>query len=153
MNSRPQASESTQLVWQGCFFFLYSLATFDDQLSKNFHRLVILCTCWDTTSEKTGLWQLPKVSKVFNCVISKAVVLQQFILETTFQGLVILTHMHICWCQIMELLKSTEKVLQFLIWILKIIFGQFLCFKVTLNIFLDNYLFIISFKIILFLYN
>ena len=37
----------------------------DDQLSSNFHRFIILCICWDTPSEKTGLWQLPIVSSVF----------------------------------------------------------------------------------------
>ena len=38
---------------------------FDDRLSSNFHRCVILCICWDTPSEKTGLWQIPMVSSVF----------------------------------------------------------------------------------------
>ena len=48
-------------------FFLSLLSrNFDDRLSSNFHRFVILCICWDTPSEKTGLWQLPKVSRVFN---------------------------------------------------------------------------------------
>ena len=47
-------------------FFLSLLSrNFDDQLSSNFHRFVILCICWDTPSEKTGLWQLPIVSSVF----------------------------------------------------------------------------------------
>ena len=38
---------------------------FDNQLSSNFRRFVILCICWDTPSKKTGLWQLPIVSSVF----------------------------------------------------------------------------------------
>ena len=56
-----------------CFFLLFCELTrpfcwiknFDDWLSSNFHRFVILCICWDTSSEKTGLWQLPIVSRVF----------------------------------------------------------------------------------------
>ena len=50
-------------VWQGCFFL--SLSYFDDQLSLNFQRFVILCICWDTPTVKTSLWQLPIVSSVF----------------------------------------------------------------------------------------
>ena len=47
-------------------FFLPLLSrNFDNQLSSNFHRFVILCICWDTPSENTGLWQLPIVSSVF----------------------------------------------------------------------------------------
>ena len=47
-------------------FFLSSFSrNSDDQLSSNFHRLVILCICWGTPSEKTCLWQLPIVSSVF----------------------------------------------------------------------------------------
>ena len=34
-------------------------------MSSNFHRFIIWCTCWDTLSEETGLWQLPNVSSVF----------------------------------------------------------------------------------------
>ena len=30
---------------------------YDDQLSSNFHWFVILCICWETPSENTGLWQ------------------------------------------------------------------------------------------------
>ena len=48
-------------------FFLSSFPrNFDDQLSPNFHRLVILWLWWDTPSEKTGLWQLPNVYLPFN---------------------------------------------------------------------------------------
>ena len=39
-----------------------STCNFDNQLSSKFHRL---CTCGDTSSEKSGLWQLSKVSCVF----------------------------------------------------------------------------------------
>ena len=31
-----------------------------------FSRVCYFCICWDTPSEKTGLWQLPIVSSVFN---------------------------------------------------------------------------------------
>ena len=76
-------------------FFLSLLSrNFDDQLSSNFHRFVILCLCWYTASEKTGLWQLPIVSSVFKttplffknvllafavvlCMTSKTVLLEQ----------------------------------------------------------------------------
>ena len=51
-------------VWQGCFF-LSVFGNFDNQLSWNFHRFVIFFICWDTPSEKSGLWQLPIVSNVF----------------------------------------------------------------------------------------
>ena len=71
MNLRPQlrsqiqASESTQRCDKVFFLPLFS-RNFAIQLSSNFHRFVILCICWDTPSEKTGLWQLPKVSSVSN---------------------------------------------------------------------------------------
>ena len=55
-------------VWQGCFFLLLLSRNFGDRLiSINVHRFVILCIglCWDTASEKTGLWQVPIVSSVF----------------------------------------------------------------------------------------
>ena len=44
-------------------FFLSLLScNFDDALSSNFHRFVILPICWHTLNEKTGLWQLSRVS-------------------------------------------------------------------------------------------
>ena len=60
-----QASESTQLPVTRFFFLPLLSRTLNDQLSSNFHRFVILCVCWDTPSEKTVLWQLPKVSSAF----------------------------------------------------------------------------------------
>ena len=51
-------------MWQLCFFFHY-FRNFNDQLSSNFHRFVILCICWETPCEKTGLSQLPIVSTAF----------------------------------------------------------------------------------------
>jgi len=57
--------KAPNFVWQGCFLSLLS-CNFDDQLSSNFNMFVISCICWDTLSEKTGLWQTPKVSRVFN---------------------------------------------------------------------------------------
>ena len=56
-------------VWQGLFFLSLLSRNFDDQLSSNFHRFVIVCICWDTPSEKTCLWQLPIVSRVFKQLI------------------------------------------------------------------------------------
>ena len=49
---------------KGDFFLLLLSRNFDDRLSSNFHRF-ILCICWDTPSEETGLWQLSIVSSVF----------------------------------------------------------------------------------------
>ena len=56
-------------VWQGFFFLSLLSRNFDDQLSSNFHMFVVVCKCWDTPNEKSGLWQLPIVSSVFNIVI------------------------------------------------------------------------------------
>ncbi len=68
--SLSQASESTQFYATSvCFLSLFS-CNFDDQLSPNFHRFVILCICWNTPSEDTGLWQLPKVYPAFKSVLS-----------------------------------------------------------------------------------
>ena len=53
-------------LWQGCFFLSLLSRNFDDRLSSNFHRFVILCICWDTSNVKASLWQLPIVSTVFN---------------------------------------------------------------------------------------
>ena len=50
---------------KGCFFLSLFFCNFDEQLSKNFHRFVTLCICWGSPNEKTGLWKLPKVSRVF----------------------------------------------------------------------------------------
>ena len=56
---------------KGVFFISVLCRNFDDRLSSIFHRLVILCICWDTTSVKTSLWQLPIVSTVFNYTLLK----------------------------------------------------------------------------------
>ena len=69
MRSRNQASESTQLRVTRVFFLSLLSRNFEHQLSSSFHRFVILCRCWDTPSEKTGLWQqhvpiMSSVSKV-----------------------------------------------------------------------------------------
>ena len=49
------------------FFYFNVLLSrnFDKRLSSNLHKFVILGRCWDTPSEKTGLWQLPIVPSVF----------------------------------------------------------------------------------------
>ena len=51
---------------KGVFFSLLS-RNFDDQLSSNVNRFVIMHIdlCWDTPRENTGLWQLPNVSSAF----------------------------------------------------------------------------------------
>ena len=66
MRSRNQlASENTQLREIRLFFLLLLSRNFHNQLGSNFHRFEIVCICWDTPSEKTGLWQLPIVSSAF----------------------------------------------------------------------------------------
>ena len=47
------------------FFLSLISRDFEDWLSSNFHRFVILFICWDTSTVKTSLWQLPIVSIVF----------------------------------------------------------------------------------------
>ena len=54
---RNQAAESTQLRMSRVFFLPLVSRNFDAQLSSKFHRFVVLCICWDTPCEKTGLWQ------------------------------------------------------------------------------------------------
>ena len=66
--SRNQASESTQLRVSRVFFLSLLSHNCDDRLRSHYHRFVILCICWDTPSEKPGLWQLPIVSTVFKLV-------------------------------------------------------------------------------------
>ena len=51
-------------VTRVCFLPLVS-RNFDD---SSFHRLVILCICWDTPTAKSSLWQLPIVSTAFKYV-------------------------------------------------------------------------------------
>ena len=64
--SKSSIWKHTMIVWQGCFFFHYYLATSTTTWAQIFYRFVSSCICWDTPSEKTGLWQLPTVSIVFN---------------------------------------------------------------------------------------
>ena len=68
MRSPNQAPESSQLCVTGVFFLWIVISQLWRPIieSSNFHRFVILCICWDTHSEKTGLWQLPNLSSVFN---------------------------------------------------------------------------------------
>ena len=65
LRSRNQASSCDK------FFFFLSLISrnFGDRLSSNFHRFVILCICRDTPSDRTGLEQLPMVSRVFKMIL------------------------------------------------------------------------------------
>ena len=50
---------------KGGFFLSLLSRKFDDRLSSNFHRFVILCICWDTPTVKASLWQLPIVYTAF----------------------------------------------------------------------------------------
>ena len=54
----------------GCFFvqsYLATPTTNRAQIFKGFLCIMLryVCICWDTASEKTGLWQLPIVSSAF----------------------------------------------------------------------------------------
>ena len=67
LNSRPQLRSPTQdICKQTCvtrvFFLPLFSHNFEDQLSPNLYRFVILCII---LSVNTGLWQLPKASSVF----------------------------------------------------------------------------------------
>ena len=59
------------------FFHLLLSRNFDNRLSSNFHRFVILCICWDTPTVKTSLWELPIVSSVFNSFVGCIVLATQ----------------------------------------------------------------------------
>ena len=61
-----QASQSTQLRVTRVFFFHYYLATSTTNWAQMFTGLLFCAFCWDTPSEKNGLWQLPIVSSAFN---------------------------------------------------------------------------------------
>ena len=56
-------------AWQGCFSVIIISQLRRPILSSNFHRFVIVCLCWDTLSERNGLWQLPIVSSVFKPIV------------------------------------------------------------------------------------
>ena len=47
-------------IWKHTNLFNKGVFFFDDQLSQNFHRCVILCTYWGTSSENTGLLAITK---------------------------------------------------------------------------------------------
>ena len=66
LRSRKQPSKRIQLHVTRVFFLSLLSRKFDDRLSSNFHRFIILCICWDTPTVKASLWQLPKVSTAFN---------------------------------------------------------------------------------------
>ena len=66
-----QTSESTHFCVTRLFFLSLLSRNFDDRLSSNFHRFVILCICLVTPSEKTGLWQLPIVFTTFKMNVNK----------------------------------------------------------------------------------
>ena len=56
LNFGVKSSKIKQLRVTRVFFLTLLSRNFDDPLSSNFHRFVV-CICWDTPSEKTGLWQ------------------------------------------------------------------------------------------------
>ena len=68
MKYRNQPSKRTQLRVTRVFFLSLLSRNFDDRLSSNFHRFVILCIYWDTPNVKASLWQIPIVSTAFKSV-------------------------------------------------------------------------------------
>ena len=48
-----------------CFFFNYYLTGSATNYWAQIVTWCVVCICWDTPSEKTGLWQLPIMSSVF----------------------------------------------------------------------------------------
>ena len=65
LNVQRQISNQLHAGVTRVFFLSLLSRNFDDLLSSNFHKFVILCICWDTPSETFGCWQLPIVSTVF----------------------------------------------------------------------------------------
>ena len=58
--SISQASESKQFFATRGVFFHYFLNTLMTNWAQNFHRFFILCICWGTPSEDTGLLAITK---------------------------------------------------------------------------------------------
>ena len=52
-------------VWQGCFSFIIISQLWRPTELKFSQVCYFIHICWDTPSEKTGLWQLTIVSRVF----------------------------------------------------------------------------------------
>ena len=104
MSSRNQASDSTQLCVTRVFFLSLLSRNFDDQLSSNFHRFVVSCICLDTPSEKTGLWQLPTVSRVFKQG-SNDTYMYNIVQTSLFMLLDRALHTHV-WCFSTSILKD-----------------------------------------------
>ena len=62
---RVSSRNQKNFVWLG-FFFFHIIMQLRRPLELSY---VIWCICWDTPSEKTGLWQLIKVSSVFKDLV------------------------------------------------------------------------------------
>ena len=89
--SKSSIWKHTTLCDNGVFLSFISL-NFDDQLSSNVYRFVILCIlCRHTQAEKTGLWQLPIVSSVFKRVIAYSTFKKMPKKRSEFSG-------HFCIC-------------------------------------------------------
>ena len=50
------------------------------------------CICWDTPSEKTGLWQLPIVSSVFNQPFKE----EEIVVDRSSTGIKVHSSMYVC---------------------------------------------------------
>ena len=59
-------------AWQGCFSVII-ISQLRRPIELKFWQVcyfICSCFCWDTPSEKTGLWQLPIVSTVFKDMVT-----------------------------------------------------------------------------------
>ena len=67
---RTSADNLKSSIWKHttcatkAFFLPLFSRNFNDQLSSNFHRFVILCICWDTPSGSFGDWSLTSTKGV-----------------------------------------------------------------------------------------
>ena len=68
-------------VQQGCFLFHYFLAPLITNWVQISIRFVILCECWDTPNENSGLWQLLKLVSCISMVLTFLVIVSCFILQ------------------------------------------------------------------------
>ena len=65
LRSRIQASSSTHIVQQRCLLLHFISQFFWRPIEFKFSHVCYVMQCWDTPSEKTGIWQLPKLSRAF----------------------------------------------------------------------------------------
>ena len=63
MNLDFEVSKSS--FWKHTTSCSFIVSQLRQPIELKFSQACILCICWDTPSEKTGLWQVPIVSSAF----------------------------------------------------------------------------------------